>query len=98
MPPRSKLSDQAIADLTTWVEIGAPWPDNTVGNTTGHAGGLATTIRTTAKSLTGHLEKSRNSRPRQSRITHGPKLPLIVLSIAFEATLLSPSPPTDRRN
>ncbi len=26
MPPRSKLSDQQIADLTAWVEQGAPWP------------------------------------------------------------------------
>ena len=26
MPPRGKLPDAAIADLTTWVKIGAPWP------------------------------------------------------------------------
>jgi len=26
MPPRSKLSDQEIADLTAWVKMGAPWP------------------------------------------------------------------------
>ena len=26
MPPRSKLSDANIADLTTWVKMGAPWP------------------------------------------------------------------------
>jgi cytochrome c553 len=26
MPPRGKLSDQAIADLTAWVAMGAPWP------------------------------------------------------------------------
>ncbi|MBL8794383.1 MAG: DUF1549 domain-containing protein, partial [Planctomycetia bacterium] len=26
MPPRSKLSDQQIADLTAWVKMGAPWP------------------------------------------------------------------------
>ncbi len=26
MPPRGKLSDDAIADLTTWVQMGAPWP------------------------------------------------------------------------
>jgi mono/diheme cytochrome c family protein len=25
-PPRPKLSPQAIADLTTWVKMGAPWP------------------------------------------------------------------------
>jgi hypothetical protein len=26
MPPKSKLSDTAINDLTEWVKIGAPWP------------------------------------------------------------------------
>ena len=26
MPPKSRLSDQQIADLTRWVEAGAPWP------------------------------------------------------------------------
>jgi hypothetical protein len=28
MPPDSRLSEQEIADLTHWVEMGAPWPDN----------------------------------------------------------------------
>jgi hypothetical protein len=28
MPPKSKLPDAAIADLTTWVKMGAPWPDD----------------------------------------------------------------------
>src|SRR5262249_23072126 len=27
MPPRGKLSDEAIQDLATWVKMGAPWPD-----------------------------------------------------------------------
>jgi cytochrome c553 len=27
MPPKSKLSDAAIADLAAWVNMGAPWPD-----------------------------------------------------------------------
>ncbi len=26
MPPRGKLPDAAITDLTTWVKMGAPWP------------------------------------------------------------------------
>src|SRR5260370_325661 len=26
MPPNGKLSERAIADLTAWVNIGAPWP------------------------------------------------------------------------
>ncbi len=27
MPPKSKLSPQAVADLTAWVKAGAPWPE-----------------------------------------------------------------------
>jgi hypothetical protein len=27
MPPKGKLSDQAIDTLTAWVKMGAPWPD-----------------------------------------------------------------------
>src|SRR6185312_2157208 len=26
MPPRAKLGDGAITDLTAWVKMGAPWP------------------------------------------------------------------------
>src|SRR4051794_1664288 len=26
MPPKGKLPDAAIADLTTWIKTGAPWP------------------------------------------------------------------------
>ena len=28
MPPKSKLSVQAIEDLTKWVQMGAPWPES----------------------------------------------------------------------
>jgi hypothetical protein len=27
MPPKTKISAREIADLTTWVKLGAPWPD-----------------------------------------------------------------------
>jgi cytochrome c553 len=33
MPPRGKLADEHIADLTAWVKMGAPWPD-TAGSRT----------------------------------------------------------------
>jgi hypothetical protein len=32
MPPRSKLSDEQIADLVAWVGMGAPWPAPPGGN------------------------------------------------------------------
>src|SRR5688572_4751154 len=31
MPPKAKLSDQEIADLTQWVKMGAPWPKTAGG-------------------------------------------------------------------
>ncbi len=27
MPPKSKLSDATLADIRTWIEMGAPWPE-----------------------------------------------------------------------
>ncbi|MEI7955082.1 MAG: PSD1 and planctomycete cytochrome C domain-containing protein [Verrucomicrobiota bacterium] len=35
MPPKKKLADSEIADLTTWVNMGAPWPNNTAGAAAG---------------------------------------------------------------
>jgi cytochrome c553 len=29
MPPKQKLTDERIADLTRWVQMGAPWPGDT---------------------------------------------------------------------
>jgi len=30
MPPDDRLSEEAVADLTRWVEMGAPWPESSV--------------------------------------------------------------------
>ncbi len=35
MPPKGKLPAKAIADLTKWVEMGAPWPKDDAGPKTG---------------------------------------------------------------
>lgn len=40
MPPKGKLSDAAIADLTRWVEKGAPWPNDKGVTTKPDAGGF----------------------------------------------------------
>ena len=39
MPPKGKLPPEAVAVLTTWVTMGAPWPDTPAGaaTTTDHA-------------------------------------------------------------
>ena len=33
MPPKAKLSETQIADLTTWIQIGAPWGNDTTTTT-----------------------------------------------------------------
>ena len=33
MPPRGKLADSQIADLTTWIRLGALWPDRAGSST-----------------------------------------------------------------
>jgi Protein of unknown function (DUF1553)/Protein of unknown function (DUF1549)/Planctomycete cytochrome C len=35
MPPKGKLPDSAIADLTEWIKMGAPWPDAPVAEASG---------------------------------------------------------------
>jgi hypothetical protein len=37
MPPRGKLPEAVIADLTTWVKMGAPWPKQSASAETGSA-------------------------------------------------------------
>ena len=97
MPPRSKLSDQAIADLTTWVEIGAPWPDVTVGNTTGRAGGLSTTIGMAAKSHWA-FQKIKDFSPPAVKNHAWPQTAVDRFILArLEASGLSPSSQADRR-
>ena len=38
MPPKAKLPAQAIADLTTWVKLGVPWPESSPGQARSGAG------------------------------------------------------------
>ncbi|HKB35466.1 MAG TPA: DUF1549 domain-containing protein, partial [Gemmataceae bacterium] len=38
MPPRGKLPDTVVADLATWVKMGAPWPQDDTPKTTSKSG------------------------------------------------------------
>ena len=35
MPPKGKLPDPIVADLTAWVKMGLPWPDTAGSSTPG---------------------------------------------------------------
>ena len=49
MPPKSKLPAQAIIDMTTWVRMGVPWPENASGRAASGAGGPTTPVTAVAK-------------------------------------------------
>ena len=64
MPPRSKLADNHIADLTTWIKMGAPWSDTAraasgAGNSPGDRGAGSRDRRGGA----GRLPRRRRSIP-----------------------------------
>ena len=40
MPPDSKLADSVLADLKTWIEMGAPWPASDLPEATASEHGL----------------------------------------------------------
>ena len=43
MPPKKKLGKQAVADLSEWIRLGAPWPSETVQVTAKHEHGFSIT-------------------------------------------------------
>src|SRR5262249_46542465 len=38
MPPKGKLADGVLADLTAWIKMGAPWPEKVAGKPGAGAG------------------------------------------------------------
>jgi hypothetical protein len=95
MPPKSKLSERQIADLTTWVRQGAPWPRQL---------GLAAK---TAKAQAFDLQERRKHwawQPPKAYIppavarTSWPQSPIDCFILAkLEANGLAPAEPADRR-
>ncbi len=93
MPPKSKLPPQAIADLTAWVQMGVPWPENPRGPVnapaTGAAGG--------AKQHWA-FQPVTSPAPRAVKDAAWPRISIDRFILAgLEARGLSPSPPADKR-
>lgn len=96
MPPKDKLSDQQIADLTAWVRMGAPW-------------GATTTTSTTAKQLDEFSIAARKAKhwawqpvraemPPVVKDAAWPKDPIDRFVLAkLEQANLKPSEPADKR-
>jgi cytochrome c553 len=92
MPPRSKLPDAQIADLTAWVKMGAPWP-----------GGEASSAKEEKIDLAKRLshwsfQPVRAAAPPAVRNGGWPRTPLDRFLLArLEEKGLSPAGPADRR-
>jgi Protein of unknown function (DUF1553)/Protein of unknown function (DUF1549)/Planctomycete cytochrome C len=92
MPPKSKLPDQAIVDLTTWVQMGAPWPNDTAAHTGDGAGGTRTTSSRAARSHWA-FQAIKDVPPPAVKDTGWSQAPIDRFILArLEANGLSPSP------
>jgi cytochrome c553 len=95
MPKNSKLPDQAIADLTAWVKMGAPWPAE--ANPTANTTAVKTfDLKERAKHWSlqplkpGELPAVKNADWPRNAIDH-------YLLAKLEVNKLTPAPPADKR-
>jgi hypothetical protein len=94
MPPKGKLPDQAIADLTAWVRGGAAWPEGLKGH---QAGAPAVPTAGAAASHWAFQPVGSPAIP-EVRDRDWPTSPIDRFILAgLEGRGLRPSPPADRR-
>ena len=94
MPPKGKLSDAAIADLTAWVKMGAPW-----GETPGAAAAGSTKAFDLQKRKAEHWawQPVRATPPPAVRDMAWPLTPVDRFILArLETARTQPAPPADR--
>ncbi len=90
MPPKGKLPPAVINDLTTWVKLGAPWPESKTG----------TAALANAESWKKHWAFQPVRKPTVPALKNpaGVPSPLDAFVLAqLEARGLTPNPPADRR-
>jgi hypothetical protein len=96
MPPKKKLAATAIADLTAWVKMGAPWPDRVVG-VRPTLGADASPFTPEERSFWAFQPPDESAIP-AVRNTAWPSWPLDQFILAqLEANGLQPAPPADKR-
>ncbi|MCS7047268.1 MAG: DUF1549 domain-containing protein, partial [Gemmataceae bacterium] len=94
MPPRGKLPAEVIADLTRWVEMGVPWPDDARNLK------LAAAKEFDLESRRGHwsLRPLRSAPPPAVRNAAWIQTPVDAFILSkLEAAGLTPAPPADPR-
>ena len=91
MPPKKKLSAQAVADLTEWVKMGAPWPEPAE-----HAGGKGSPAEAARQHWAFQPVRDPPLPAVKDRAWPATSVDRFILA-RLEAKGLSPSPPADRR-
>jgi hypothetical protein len=95
MPPRGKLPDTVVADLTAWIQMGAPWPTQQTENTGTNKAAFDLAGR---KREHWVWQPIRPQSPPTVRNTHWPRDPVDRFILAkLEAKGLTPAPAADRR-
>jgi hypothetical protein len=96
MPPKVKLSDTVIADLTAWVRMGAPWPETRTPGTAGTGKDLSALEQ--RKRRHWAFLPVRKPQPPVVRAKAWPHNAIDRFILAkLEAQGLTPVPPADRR-
>ncbi len=94
MPPKSKLSPQAIADVTRWVQMGLPWPDSLQKSSKG----LVQDGAHARAKLHWAFQPVRDPLPPEVKAKAWPQTSVDRFILAkLEARELAPSPRADRR-
>jgi hypothetical protein len=96
MPPRGKLPEAAIADLTTWIKIGAPWPKQPSSTETGFT--KSAFDLNERKRSHWAWQPIRSQKPPSVRDGNWPRDPLDRFILAkLEDKGLSPAKPAEKR-
>jgi hypothetical protein len=95
MPKNSKMSDEAIADLTAWVKMGAPWPGGDEKDTTSNAP-KEFDLKERAKHWA--FQPLKPGEPPAVKDTNWPRNTIDCYILAkLEANKLTPAAPADKR-
>jgi cytochrome c553 len=94
MPPRGKLADQHIAELSAWIKMGAPWPEDVTTRTAG----LGETFDMAARRRHWCWQPLQARTPPAVKQAGWPQSPIDHFVLAkLEANGLAPAKPADRR-
>jgi hypothetical protein len=96
MPPKAKLPAQAIADLTTWIKLGIPWPVSSPGKARGGAGGSTPANASALKHWAFQPVQPRALPAVKDSTWPHTTIDRLILA-HLEAKGLAPSPPADKR-